>query len=88
MFIDASPKYTNSDLNYKRENPIVIERFVQKARNISDYSQTKIAVNSGFASSSSDYTYMAKQIKSAPEKLKRAMFRTSSKGIATALQKK
>lgn len=88
MFIDASPKYTNSNLNYKRENPIVIERFVPKSKTISDYSQTKIATNSGFASSSSDYTYMAKQIKSAPERLKRAMFKTSSRGIATALQKK
>ena len=30
MFIDASPKYTNSDLSYKRENPIVVERFIKK----------------------------------------------------------
>lgn len=84
MFLDASPKYTNSDINYKKENPIVVERFVQKARNISDYSTTKITINTNF----SDYTYMTKEIKSAPEKLKRAMFRTSSKGIASALNKK
>lgn len=38
--------------------------------------------------SSTDYTYMSKQINSAPEKLKRAMFRTSSRGIATVLKKK
>ncbi len=87
MFIDASPKYTNSDLNYKRENPIVVERFVQKAKNISDYSHTQITISTGFVSST-DYSYMAKQIKSAPENLKRAMFRTSSRGIAIALQKK
>lgn len=87
MFIDASPKYTNSDLNYKRENPFVVERFVQKARNISDYSHTQIINSTGLVSST-DYTYMSKQIKSAPEKLKRAMFRTSSRGIAIALKKK
>lgn len=87
MFIDASPKYTNSDLNYKKENPIVIERFVQKGKNISDYSHTKMIVGTGFINSS-DYTYAVKQMKSAPEKLKRAMFKTSSRGIAAALYKK
>ncbi|WP_298507187.1 hypothetical protein [uncultured Maribacter sp.] len=87
MLIDASPKYTNSDLNYKRENPIVVERFVKKSRNISNYSHTQIAITTGF-SSTTDYSYMSKKIKSAPEKLKRAMFKTSSRGIAIALQKK
>lgn len=87
MFIDASPQYTNSDLNYKKENPIVVERFVQKSRNISDYSHTKIVISTGFINSS-DYTYAKKQMKSSPETLKRAMFKTSSRGIALALNKK
>jgi len=87
MFIDASPKYTNSDLNYKRENPIVVERFVQKSRNITDYSHTQITIHIGIISST-DYSYMSKQFKSASETLKRAMFKTSSRGIAIALQKK
>ena len=59
----------------------------QQAKNISDYSQTKISITAGFTLST-DYTYLSKQNKQAPEKLKRAMFRTSSKGIAAALQKK
>ncbi|MCB9425525.1 MAG: hypothetical protein H6584_00645 [Flavobacteriales bacterium] len=86
MFIDASQKYTDSDLQYKKQNPIVVERFVKKERNISDYSHTKVSVTVGF-SSSTDYTYASKQVNSAPEKLKRAMFKTSSRGIAIALQK-
>tara|TARA_R110002049_G_scaffold188124_3_gene356399 strand:+ start:237 stop:497 length:261 start_codon:yes stop_codon:yes gene_type:complete len=79
---------TYMDINIVKGKPLIaVERFVQKARNISDYSYTKIAISIGFTSST-DYTYMPNQIKPAPEKLKRAMFRTSSRGIATALQKK
>lgn len=87
MITDASPKYTNSDLNYKIENPISLKRFIHKARNISDYSHTKIAFRTGFTSFT-ECTHMTKQSKAAPEKLKRAMFKASSRGIAIALQKK
>lgn len=86
MFLEASPKYTDSDLNYKRENPNALGRFVEEARSISDYSETKIAINPGF-NASTDYTYKSKKNKCTPEKLKRAMFKTSSRGIATALKK-
>lgn len=86
MFIDASPKYTNTDLRYKKENPIVVERFVQKSRNMLNYSHTKMIVSLKIENSPS-YSYALKQEKSTPEKLKRAMFKTSSRGIAAVLSK-
>ena len=36
----------------------------------------------------SDYSSMSKDIKPTPEKLKRSMFKTASKGIVSALHKK
>lgn len=87
MFIDAVSKYTNSDLNYENENTKAIERFIQKAVKITNYSDTKMISNTSL-SSSTDYTYMSKKIKPTPEKLKKAMFKASSRGIATVLQKK
>lgn len=86
MFIDASPKYTDTDLLYKKDNPIVVERFVQKSRNMMDYSHTKMVVSLKIENAP-NYSYAVKQEKSTPEKLKRAMFRTSSRGIAAVLSK-
>lgn len=86
MFLDSNPKYTDTEVNYKLENPIVVERFIKKQRNISDYSHTVMitdCVNRTF----SDYTYASKKHKPTPERLKRAMFKTSSRGIASALKK-
>ena len=87
MFIDASLQYTHSDLKDDRENPSVVKSFVHPTIKGSDYSHTRITINPG-VTSSNDYTYMNKHRISAPEKLKRAMFKTSSKGIAAALKKK
>lgn len=86
MFIDASPKYTNTDLNYKKNNPIVVERFVQKKRSMTDYSYTKMLIS--LKAEKTNYSYTLKSKKVTPENLKKAMFRTSSKGIAAALRKK
>ena len=86
MFIDASPKYTDTNINYKKENPIVVERFVKTARDISNYSHTAIITNIT-TNQTTDYTYMAKKQKATPESLKKAMFRISSPGIVAALKK-
>ncbi len=87
MLINVSPIYTISDFNHKRENPIVGKLFMESARNISNYSHTQMTITTGY-SSTTDCSDMSKKIKPAPEKLKRAMFKTSSRGIAIALKKK
>lgn len=87
MFLDANTKYTDTEVNYKLENPIVIERFIKKQRNISDYSHTVI-ITDCVNRTSTDYTYASKKHKPSPERLKRAMFNTASRGIVSALQNK
>lgn len=87
MFIDASSQYTHSDLKGDSDNPSIVKSFVRPTLKGSDYSYTKISINPG-VTSSNDYTNMNKHRISAPERLKRAMFKTSSKGIAAALKKK
>lgn len=84
MVFDVSPIYTNPDLNEARENPVVFHSFIEKSRDISEYSRVKI-IGSGTILSD-DYTYV-KRRETTPENLKRAMFRTSSRGISAALTK-
>lgn len=87
MFIDASPNYTDTALNYKKNNLIVFETFVKKERNVLNCSDAKILLCTNIPTSS--YSFAVKKIiKTAPKRLKAAMFRTSSRGIAAALNKK
>lgn len=78
------PKKKKPDLYHLKENPIVMQRFIQKSRDLAQYSDVKI-VGSGIHITT-DYTY-AKKAVATPEQLKRAMFHTSSRGIAAALAK-
>lgn len=87
MFIDASPNYTDTALNYKKNNLIVFETFVKKERNLLNCSDAKIFMCTNIPTAS--YSFAVKKTrKTAPKRLKDAMFRTSSRGIAVALNKK
>lgn len=86
MFIDASPKYTDTTVNYNKENPIVVELLMKTERNITDYTRTVIITDIA-STQITDYSCMAKKRKTTPEHLKKAMFKTSSRGIAAALRK-
>ena len=55
------------------------------------YKKVSLTVRKRFTQNTiieSDYSSMSKEIKPTPEKLKRSMFKTASKGIVSALRKK
>lgn len=79
MFIESTTKYTDELKNSKNEFP---HGFVSIPSNsMSDYTPGFFI----FLTPNSSYTEVKKRIP-APENLKRAMFRMSSKGIAKALE--
>jgi hypothetical protein len=85
MFFDVNPEYTDIELNHKKNNPMVFERFIHKERNVLRYSNTTLSLHSTIPSNSYSFNIKVRTNKPASANLKRAMFRTSSKGIASAL---
>lgn len=84
MFIDAPVEYTKTQVACK--DNVVIERFMAKDKNVvfyanSSFSVVSVAMYTGYTKS------ILKRYKPAPSGLKRAMFRSSSKGISKALKR-
>lgn len=91
MFLEAQPGYTDTDteIQPKKDNFLVVKAYLQKDRNVLLYSDSDYSVSVMYPQTnySSELNSSSKLKPSSPE-LKKAMFRTSSRGIAKALNRR
>lgn len=85
MFLDATPEYTNTEISFKKHNSIIKEFLIKKNRSIANYSTTPIFNDYSKNSNKSSYSPNLNSIIPAPKKLKKSMFKMSSRGIGKIL---
>ncbi|GEM_PF-2811738 len=85
MFLDATPEYTDTEINFKKHNPIIKEFVIKKNRNIANYSTTLIFNDYSKDFNKLSYSPNLNSILPAPKNLKKSMFKMSSKGIGKIL---
>lgn len=80
MFLEAIPEYTETEINFKKQNPII-----NKNKKIINYSNSVIFVDYMKNETKLNYFSNTNSVLPAPKKLKKAMFKMSSKGIGKIL---
>jgi hypothetical protein len=84
MFLETSPIYSDSSIQESINTPLIIKRLLmKKERNVSQYTDLEVFnISSETLYSDSNFT---RKLNPTHEKLKRAMFNASKKGLLKSL---